>query len=105
MTNTKEIRKTFESLPAEKQVELWNEYCEVNNQDAIIRPLNEETFNEVMGNYAPWQVAGFLPANPDQFNIDYDDWFVFDCYLRSAKQPTDIMDDLGFFEDFLPKKL
>lgn len=94
----------FNILPEEKRVLIWNEYCEsINNLDAQIHPLTVESFNEVMGGLSPWKIVDAMPANGDEFDLYYNNWFQYDEYLKSAKDANQLMEYDEDFIEFMKK--
>lgn len=78
----------------------WNDYCEENSlYGEEIYPNTEDTFEEIMRNETPFEIAAcaFRSAwNPGE------KWVQYDVYLRSCNCPDELMRD-EFIEAFSTK--
>ena len=68
------FQNEFANLSTDKQVEVFNKYCELSNcYEDEIYPLDE--FNKMFSNYKPLEVARMACANSHRINFS-DDYFV-----------------------------
>lgn len=72
------IANIISNMQLEKQVEVWNQYCEgVNDMDSYIYDNTPETVNEILTGKTPWELAEIFYG---EVYTTLDDWVVFGIY-------------------------
>ena len=82
MTRCERISEVLNNLPEEKIIDIYNDYCDKNNDwDSQVYPMEE--FDEIMAGYVP---SDLLASVSDDFSL-FHKYFMFDGYGRAASFP------------------